>query len=653
MITPKRQLIGLAILAIGMALCQPMGGATYRGLFVGVNEFDYADPLEGCDWDAARLRDAYTRGGYCANADARLIVNQGAKKKTVRARFNALADVAIAGDTVVYYQSSHGGNHVDGSYNDTKKAYLCLTDARYEDTEFADDLSKFAKNVRVVVILDACNSGGMFKSAEGETAKKSTAWDFAGSVERLLEKHRAAANEAGTKGDRGTGADIAWITASDWNETSSEFMRNGEFTSSLLRGWENASADEDGGDLSFGELAEYARNNVYHSNVQTKNDALLANIPAGTAFDVSSYRLLAANGIVAGFLGTCPSAVVIPEGTRTIAFSAFDADYSDVSALESVSLPESLNYIGTYAFYGCDGLTTVVVPNSVFDIGEDVFARCYNLEMLYLPQMFLAYLDYLGVPDDCGVASTDAYCFVNHLYQLCLGRNPDSAGCAYWAKGLTSGTKNAAMTAYGFFMGKEMERRKLSNADYVEILYRTLMERAPDSKGKAHWVELLNSGVSRVGVFRGFAESAEFTKICDNYALTRGNVDKGKLESRDLNTGVTLFVARCYTKALNRKYDLNGLNYWCDKINSSSTKKAMAIQVAKSFFSSAEFQRRRLSNSAFVDVLYQTFLGRAPDTAGKKYWLGKLNSGVSKNTVMAGFYNSKEFASLMAGCGIR
>ena len=73
----------------------------------------------------------------------------------------------------------------------------------------------------------------------------------------------------------------------------------------------------------------------------------------------------------------------------------------------------------------------------------------------------------------------------------------------------------------------------------------------------------------------------------------------------------------------------------------------------RNFLTSAEFQRRNLSNSAFVDVLYQTFFNRAADAAGKQHWLNKLNSGVSRNTVLAGFYNSAEFSRLMASYGIK
>jgi hypothetical protein len=245
------------------------------------------------------------------------------------------------------------------------------------------------------------------------------------------------------------------------------------------------------------------------------------------------------------------------------------------------------------------------------------------------------------------------YLFVERLYKLCLNREPDATGIENWTTRLKNGSRDGISAVYGFCFSAEMKRRNLSNAQFVEILYKAMMDRTPDSKGKANWVERLNNGVSRAGVFKGFAESAEFTRVCESYGIAHGNVNQQWLEERDKNFGVTMFVARCYTKALNRNYDVSGLNSWCAKINSSSSKKATAIQVAKSFLKSTEFKRRNLSNSAYVDVLYQTFLGRAADSKGKASWLSKLNSGVSRDTVMAGFYNSREFTEIMAGYGIR
>ena len=343
------------------AATPPTGSQAYYGLFVGVNEYRSANYLLGCDWDAMRMMDSYTRGGFCDVANAELLANLDATKDAVRAKFNALAGKAKSGDTVLFYQSSHGGD-----YDDDKGSYLCLTDDDWYDTEFAEDLAKFADGVRVIVVLDACFSGGMFKSANGvASASKKDKWDFAARVQRRLESRRSAAKATGTKGV----ASVAWITAADWNETARMDDRGSEFTHAILGGWEDGSADTDlDGYVSFGELSEYAKGEVVNSSVQSDNDALLDETLAGKGYDVGTFRLLLANDTLYGFLGKCPASVSVPLGTVAIAASAFDADYNDVSELQSVTIPASMTAIAEYAFYGCESLETVTFEGDMLDI---------------------------------------------------------------------------------------------------------------------------------------------------------------------------------------------------------------------------------------------------------------------------------------------
>lgn len=46
----------------------------------------------------------------------------------------------------------------------------------------------------------------------------------------------------------------------------------------------------------------------------------------------------------------------------------------------------SLEYIGDYAFAGCESLKTICIPQSVTAIGNFAFKGCMSLEILYLPQ---------------------------------------------------------------------------------------------------------------------------------------------------------------------------------------------------------------------------------------------------------------------------
>ena len=47
--------------------------------------------------------------------------------------------------------------------------------------------------------------------------------------------------------------------------------------------------------------------------------------------------------------------------------------------LKSVTIPDSVTSIGSAAFYGCTGLTSVTIPASVTSIENNAFETCYGL----------------------------------------------------------------------------------------------------------------------------------------------------------------------------------------------------------------------------------------------------------------------------------
>lgn len=239
--------------------------------------------------------------------------------------------------------------------------------------------------------------------------------------------------------------------------------------------------------------------------------------------------------------------------------------------------------------------------------------------------------------------------FVNRLYNLCFNREADDPGLIYWKNALINKEKSGAVVAWGFFFSDEMKNRNLSDEDYVELLYRVMMDRGSDADGKNYWLNRLAQGVSREGVFKGFAESVEFTNICNSYGINRGSVTV--TQGRDRNTGATMFVSRLYTKALGRAYDIDGLNDWCNRICDGTWS---ATDVAtRGFFDSKEFLNKNLSNEEYVKVLYRTFLDREYDEAGLADWVGKLNSGaMSREEVLKGFSYSKEFTNMMREYGL-
>lgn len=239
--------------------------------------------------------------------------------------------------------------------------------------------------------------------------------------------------------------------------------------------------------------------------------------------------------------------------------------------------------------------------------------------------------------------------YIERLYRLCMDREADAGGLSYWKQALLSGQKSGAVVAQGFFFSSELKNRNLSDEQFVELLYEVMMDRSSDADGKTYWLKRLEAGVSREGVFKGFAESQEFENICSDYGIQRGTITVG--EGRDRNTGVTMFVSRLYTKALGRGYDVSGLNDWCNRICDGTW--SVTDVATTGFFNSREFLNKNLSNEEYVKVLYRTFLDREYDAAGLSDWVNKLNTGaMSRNQVLKGFSYSREFANIMREYGL-
>ena len=113
--------------------------------------------------------------------------------------------------------------------------------------------------------------------------------------------------------------------------------------------------------------------------------------------------------------------------------------------------------------------------------------------------------------------------FVTRLYRLALLREPDTAGLNGWHNALRNGTQTGVSVAYGFIFSREMTNRRLTDEQFIDVLYTTLLGRNADPIGRAGWVNQLRAGRTRYDIFAGFAHSREFTNLCADHGIVRGN----------------------------------------------------------------------------------------------------------------------------------
>ena len=95
--------------------------------------------------------------------------------------------------------------------------------------------------------------------------------------------------------------------------------------------------------------------------------------------------------------------------------------FQNCGSLTSVTIPDLVETIGTYAFSGCSDLETVIIGASVASIGNDAFYNCTELTIVNLPNSVTVIgsnvfsgctkLTYVNIPEQ--VTSIEAYTFRN------------------------------------------------------------------------------------------------------------------------------------------------------------------------------------------------------------------------------------------------
>lgn len=245
---------------------------------------------------------------------------------------------------------------------------------------------------------------------------------------------------------------------------------------------------------------------------------------------------------------------------------------------------------------------------------------------------------------------------VTHFYQSILSREPDSGGKVYWqdeAARLSGLGANINETwfamASNFYASQEYTSRNATTAQYVTDLYDTFFNRAPDGPGLSHWTGQLASGLPREIALLSFMFSPEFA------AFTQGIFgDTAARPEIDM-------VMDFYRGAFNRLPDTPGFKHWVNRMRAAQCSGSAAVTqeadaISGAFFASAEYAARNRGNPLFVSDLYNAFLRRGGDLNGVNFWINRLDTGQGdRNGLRLAFLQSPEFANrvnavVAAGC---
>ena len=108
------------------------------------------------------------------------------------------------------------------------------------------------------------------------------------------------------------------------------------------------------------------------------------------------------------------------------------------------------------------------------------------------------------------------YAFIERFYNYILGRKSDYEGREFWYQRLSKGDKTASDIVKNFFFSKEFLDKNVDNEEFIEIAYRTILNREADDEGKRFWLDRLKKS-SREDILNSFLASEEFASLSKEF----------------------------------------------------------------------------------------------------------------------------------------
>ena len=134
--------------------------------------------------------------------------------------------------------------------------------------------------------------------------------------------------------------------------------------------------------ISIGKQLNQIEENAFYNDYGLSEARYYGNVESWCSIDFSG-GLLGGGGDEGQlfFNDTLLTELVVPQGVTEIKYAAFRY----VSCLKYVVLPNTIERIGSFAFFGCENLVSINIPDGISRINSSTFRGCVNLQEINIP----------------------------------------------------------------------------------------------------------------------------------------------------------------------------------------------------------------------------------------------------------------------------
>jgi hypothetical protein len=99
---------------------------------------------------------------------------------------------------------------------------------------------------------------------------------------------------------------------------------------------------------------------------------------------------------------------------------------------------------------------------------------------------------------------------------MCLDFEVHTKEMGYWTEVLKSGKKSVLDIAVSI-AERNNYYEEISDSNYIELIYKTLLQKEPEEEGNRGWLAFLEPGGNRDTMIKRFVKTEDFREICDRY----------------------------------------------------------------------------------------------------------------------------------------